>query len=344
MFLEQVFKGLNDWWRYLIGIAIVMTGYFVGQVPLFGGMMYYISKNHDIGSAEMAQFVESMDFEALGMSKNLGFFLLLFMFIMGVLALWMVIRQFHNRSFKSLITPRRDINYKKILMGFGVWLALGILMEGINFMVNPSDYTFRFAGGSFFVLLLMAVFLLPIQTSFEELFFRGYIMQGLYSLKRNKWMAVLISSVLFGMMHGMNPEISEYGWAIMMTYYILAGMFLAIITILDDSLELALGVHAATNFIGLTLFTYEGSVLQTDTLFVSGQINPVLMTITFAMGAFVFIALGTKFYGWKPIMEAMKDGNDEWAAGQNEDLTVYTEEIQDDKVEDYSDLFNNSED
>ncbi|MBK8348010.1 MAG: hypothetical protein IPL08_10385, partial [Saprospiraceae bacterium] len=67
------------------------------------------------------------------------------------------------------------------------------------------------------------------------------------------------------------PEVAQYGFWTMQILLCYGGLCLASITIWDDSLELALGVHATTNILGATLFTYRGSVLQTDSLFMINE-------------------------------------------------------------------------
>jgi membrane protease YdiL (CAAX protease family) len=305
MLLNQVYKGLNNWWLYLAGISFVIIGYMLGQVPLTLIMYYKLASNPNYGKDELNSFTKNMDFGALGIDKNIGFILLILMFIFALGFLWIVIKYFHKKRMIDLVTPDRPVNVNKILYGFGLWMGLNIILEIVNYVVSPGDYTFRGLGGSFFFLLLIAVFLLPIQTSFEELFFRGYIMQGLAYFSKNKWVAVVVSSILFGLIHGMNPEIEQYGFWPMQTYYISAGLFLALITVMDDSLELALGVHAATNFFGATFLTYHGSVLQTDTLFITSEINPWAMLFGFIISAIAFVYICAIKFNWPPLSELL---------------------------------------
>ena len=71
------------------------------------------------------------------------------------------------------------------MFGFLFWLVLSLILEGVSYMIWPEDYTFTWQGSSFIILLVISVFLLPIQTSFEELFFRIYEQQGAKSAKKN---------------------------------------------------------------------------------------------------------------------------------------------------------------
>jgi len=299
MYFEKAASGLALLPQYLLTIVIVGIAYaLVGQLPLMGVLLYKINNNPDIGMAELDAFQANMDFSTFGMSSNFGYFLMLLIFVIAMLTLMLCVKHIHKRPFIRLITPRKSINWQKILFGFSLWALLAIGMEAITYFTNPEVYSLQFKPVSFLVLLVLSLALLPIQTSLEELFFRGYLMPWFGRLLGNKWMALILSSVLFGLMHAFNPEVAKYGFVTMQVYYLSAGLFLGLITILDDSLELALGVHAATNFLGATLLSFEGSVLQTDTIFKASEVNPILMTVSFIIAAIIFSVICHKKYGW----------------------------------------------
>ena len=100
----------------------------------------------------------------------------------------------------------------------------------------------------------------------EELIFRGYLMQGFYNLARNKWFPLVMTSVIFGTMHIFNPEVQKMGYLILV-YYIGTGLFLGIITLMDEGTELALGFHAANNMVAALLITSDFTVFQTHSVF-----------------------------------------------------------------------------
>lgn len=298
MLLNQSFRGLNELWRYLVGILIVFCFYFLGQLPLYGIVFWKFSSDSSLGEEALAQFETNLDFEMLGLNKNIGFLLLILMFGFAMFGLYLVIRFVHQKELLSYITTKARVDFRKILFGFGLWMIISVLLEAISYKLSPETYSFRWIPESFIPLLLISLVFLPVQTSFEEFFFRGYIMQGIAFFAKNKWLPILLSSIFFGFVHGTNPEVAKYGFWTMQMYYIVAGLFLALITVLDDGLELALGVHAATNIFGATLFTYEGSVLQTDSLFISNEVKPWLMISGFIIGASIFIFVCFKKYAW----------------------------------------------
>lgn len=296
MFLKNVYKGLNHWWFYLLTIAGVVVGYGIGQFPL---MLVLVDKNPNIDQNTMQQYLEASDFEALGLEPNSSLFLMLLSFVGAFLALWFLIKILHKRSLKSLITPFEKINWQKIFFAFGLWLGFAFLMEGVLYLVSPEVYTFQFQWPKFLPLLAISILILPIQTSLEEIFFRGYLMQGIGLLSGNKWLPLVITSVLFGSMHLANPEVEKFGTELMLTYYIGVGFFLGFITLMDDSLELALGVHAATNFYSATFVTFDGSALKTNAIFLTEVVNIELMIPVFFVLAALFTFICWRKYRWK---------------------------------------------
>lgn len=290
MFFDSAKKGSNGLGWYFLTILLIFVGYALGQFSL----MLVFDEN------ELLQFMDNPDFGAFGVDKNLGLILLLTMFIFAMIALWFGVRFLHKKRLKDLITSKENIDFAKIFWAFGMWFALGIIFEIGLYFLEPANYAFSFNIKTFIPLLLIALFILPIQTSFEEFFFRGYLMQGIGYLTRNRMVPIIITSILFGLVHGTNPEVAEYGLGIMMTYYIGAGLVLAIMTIMDDSLELALGVHAATNIYGALFLSYEGAAIQTDTIVRTTNMNALHLLIVFLCMSTLFLFVCGRKYNWKP--------------------------------------------
>ena len=117
----------------------------------------------------------------------------------------------------------------------------------------------------FLILAVIAIVMIPLQTSFEEYFFRGYLMQGIGAMAKNKWVPLLLTSFVFGGLHFFNPEVEKLG-NIVMIYYIGTGLFLGIITLMDEGMELALGFHAGNNLVASLLVTADWTVFQTNSI------------------------------------------------------------------------------
>jgi membrane protease YdiL (CAAX protease family) len=298
MYFSTASKGKNDIGLYLIGIVIVFLFYVIGQLPLTIVQMYKVGQDSSIGLDEVQKFSETMDFSIFGIHKNMGLILLILIFFFAMAGLLLVLKM-HKKRLIDLIAPDAKVDLNRILYGFAFWFLLTLLAEFVLYLVDPDNYTFRWSGGSFVALVIISLVMLPVQTSFEELFFRGYIMQGVAFHTKNAIISLIVSSIFFGLIHGMNPEVGKFGFITMMLYYISAGLFLGLVTIMDGRLELALGIHAATNIYGATIATYEGSVLQTDSLLVNKVVNPYVMLLIFVLAAALFYYFAAKKYHWQ---------------------------------------------
>jgi len=300
MYFKQAKDGENEWWMYLITIFLMGLGYFVGQLPLYFTQMNAIDTNPTIGTAELEEFNSRMDFSILGIDSNLGLFLLFTIFIIATVFFLLGIRYVHKKSIKGLITHRSKINWPKVLFGLVVWLVLLGLSEIVSYLIQPEVYSLNVQWGKLFWLFIICIFILPIQTTLEELVFRSYLMKGIGLMASHKWIPLVITSILFGLVHGTNPEVAKYGIVPMQLYYIGAGLLLGIMTIMDDGLELAIGVHAATNIFGALFMSYEGSVLQTDSIWRMSEVNAWLMAVLFLVAGVIFLLLSKKMFDWGP--------------------------------------------
>ena len=125
-------------------------------------------------------------------------------------------------------------------------------------------------------------------------------MQGIGLMAKNRWLPLLITSLLFGLMHLGNPEVQKLGYGIMI-YYIGTGLFLGIISLMDEGLELALGFHAANNLVGALLVTADWTAFQTHSIYkdvsAPGLGWDVLVPILIIYP--VLLIIFSRKYGWR---------------------------------------------
>lgn len=186
--------------------------------------------------------------------------LVIFFFI---LLLW--VKFINKQSIRSLTTARSQVDWKRIFFSFGLWSVVTIAMTAVTYFAAPEHFEINFKPVPFAILACIAIIMVPMQTSFEEYLFRGYLMQGIGIVSKSRLTALLTTSILFGVMHIANPEVEKLGY-ILLFYYIGTGLFLGIITLMDDGMELALGFHAANNLVTALLVTSDWTALQTDSI------------------------------------------------------------------------------
>lgn len=258
MFIEQGIKKENVFWKYIVGSIAVIIASFIGQLPLV-----VVIFSQAISKGEMPTTQEDL---MKYLNSNLSLFLMLLSFAFALGTLYFIIKYFHKQTFLSVTTSRSNVDWSRIFFSFGIWTAFTVLSTVAMFYLEPKEMIWNFKPVPFLILFLISVVMIPIQTSTEEYIFRGYLMQGFGNLAKNKWFPLVMTSVIFGGMHIANPEVSKLGY-IIMVYYIGTGLFLGIITLMDDGMELALGFHAANNLVSALLISSDWSALQTHSLY-----------------------------------------------------------------------------
>jgi membrane protease YdiL (CAAX protease family) len=183
--------------------------------------------------------------------------------------------------------------------GVFIWGLVSIFFLGSDILLSPEKYVWNFKPIPFFTLCFIAIVFIPLQTSLEELLFRGYYMQGLALWIKNKWAPLIIMSVVFGLLHGLNPEIEKLGY-IALVFYIGTGFFFGIVTLMDDGIELAMGMHAVNNILAALFVTTDWTVFQTEALFidVSEPSLGVEMFLPLVVLYPIVFLIFSKKYGW----------------------------------------------
>ena len=224
---------------------------------------------------------------------------MLLIFVSTMIGIILVVKYIHKLRMIDITTTRAKVDWKRIFFSFALWSVMSAVLTIASYFGSPEDFVVNFKPIPFLILVFISFTLLPIQTSAEEYIFRGYLMQGLGLLAGNRWFPLVITSVMFGLMHIMNPEVEKMGYIIMI-YYIGTGFFLGIVTLMDEGMELALGFHAANNIVTALLVTSEWSALKTESVFKDIStpsvgfevLVPVL--VIFPLVLFVF----SKKYNW----------------------------------------------
>jgi membrane protease YdiL (CAAX protease family) len=259
MFIEQGIRPENKFWKYIVGSLIIIVAATIGQVPFLLGILmetFTSKKTYPKTNEEAMQFLD----------LNLTLFLIMISFVFAMIGIYLVVRYWHHQTMLSITTSRSKLDWNRVFFSFILWGTFTFASTFLFYWASPENFIINFKPIPFAILVVIGTLLIPIQTSTEEYIFRGYLMQGFANLSKNKWFPLLMTSVIFGTMHIANPEVAKMG-NIILIYYIGTGLFLGIITLMDDGIELALGFHAANNLVSALLVTSDWSAFQTHSLF-----------------------------------------------------------------------------
>ena len=179
----------------------------------------------------------------------------------------------HNKLFKR---PDLSAGFSRsgLIMGIAKgWagasalLAVGFLILMVLGFIEIDEVDWDV---SLFVGFIILFF---IQSGFEEVFGRSFLIPAIEQ-RFNPWTALIISSVIFSILHGMNPDVS----VLSLINIFLAGILLGLLFIIYRQIWLPLGLHAGWNFMQGTFFGFEVSGFETYSLLASRETGPDLWT------------------------------------------------------------------
>ncbi len=292
-YIQQAYKGENKVWMFII-TTLLVAGLFIGNLIFF----LFFGDGIDVVE-EQKKLLELIPSKNFWLAANL----IPFAILLGLL--FLLVKYMHQRSILSLTTARKKIDWSRAFFSFALIVSITIVMFALSYFADSSLIELQFDPLKFSILLILSLLLFPFQIGLEEYLFRGYLMQHIGVFVKNKWFPLILTSALFGVFHGANPEVAEMGYGVMV-FYIGTGLLLGIMTLMDDGLELALGFHFGNNLLAAILVTANWSALQTDAIFrytaeeATNQIYEIIIPVLVVYPIILFIlAKKYKWTNWK---------------------------------------------
>lgn len=229
-------------WAIILALVFLYGGSIIGSfalIPIFmliGYMMY------EINNMELIML-----------------FISLTSFLFITLVIFFRVKVIEKRSISSLGFSRCHW-FKQYALGFLIGIVmmsavvlLLTILGCVKIETNPSQPV----GLSSMVPLLIVLIGWIIQGSTEEILARGWLMNVL-GARYNITLALIISSVFFGMLHLRNPNVNY----VAILNIVLVGLFFGLYVIKTNDLWGVCGMHTAWNFAQGNLFGFEVSGLN----------------------------------------------------------------------------------
>jgi membrane protease YdiL (CAAX protease family) len=189
---------------------------------------------------------------------------------------WLARERIDQRSFLSLGLERSASAGKEL--GFG--LALGGVLMGMIFVVQWAagwlvieGTAFENGAGAVASIVFPLLILFILVGYYEELVFRGYVLQNLSEGAGIIW-GLVISSILFGGLHLINPNPTWFSLAGITG----AGLLMAYGWIATKRLWLPIGLHIAWNFFEGAVFGFPVSGIALEGLLRIRDTGPAWIT------------------------------------------------------------------
>src|SRR5690606_36478589 len=169
------------------------TAALLKYLPFVVGFLGFIAVNVIVSNMMQIDSGKAIEESINRLGKNITCFTLLlpFTFIMLLLYLWW--RFIHQLTLKALTTARKKVEWNRIFFSFTAWFLRFGVLNAISYIPQPGDFQFELNSYYLLALLFISVLFVPKQTCFEEYFFRGYFLQFVAYLSKNRGVALFIS-------------------------------------------------------------------------------------------------------------------------------------------------------
>ncbi len=269
----QILRNANYiWWRSLAGVGLGLSLFLLLTTVISQAVIALAWAVSGGGASYRNYYISAIAFEKpsgmLGANLSIAALIPISWMLMGVI---------HRVRPRWLTSVQPRIRWKFLLLSLVVAtvalngvLWLSTLVEGL-----PPLRTQPHFWGFLTVIILTS----PIQAAAEEIFFRGYLMQALGSLVAQPWFGVVVSSLVFALLHGTQnlPLFLDR---------LVFGLLAALLVWRTGGLEAGIAAHAINN-----VFAYLVASLTTSIAALKAVQEIGWLDAAFDVGGFALFAV-----------------------------------------------------
>ena len=239
-----------------IQIKKILLGFFIISVFYILGLF---SSGLVCSSTSICSFSNGLGRTPL----NLLF--VLFTFVPIWFGVWVAMKFIHHVPMKVLLGSSNKLNLQLLFKGFLAMLFLGIGIETLlQFIPVVSRYVYYEPNKVLFLSdwikwLLPIILFIFIQSAAEELVFRGYLLQTIWSKNANYFYAIICPSLIFGLLHFDTQSYGINAWYYCFNTFVV-GCLLCLVTLHTGNIALAFGLHWGGNTVSLVVFGINGNL------------------------------------------------------------------------------------
>ncbi len=173
------------------------------------------------------------------------------------LGIFVAAQLFQNRGPRTLLGPNLRMVRKHFIVSFTVVFAILVPATAISIFVYTPLSNLPFL--TWLGWLPLALILVFVQTTSEELVFRGYIQQQLAARFSSPVIWWVLPSALFGMAHFDPSTFGSNTWLVVFDTF-LVGLIAADLTCRTGNLGAAMGLHFANNIFAVLFISLNGDI------------------------------------------------------------------------------------
>jgi len=237
--------------RLFVGLAVVGLAWVATTLAAIGGGAYLFALRR-IDAGEPASPDLMTDFIA----SPGGVAAMLLSFSGIWIGLWLAMRFLHREPLSALYGPGRRLSRSGFARGFIAVLVTSMLSEVLIYLLRPELSRGAIPVETWLLLLAPVAVLTLIQTSAEEMLFRGYLMRGLAARFASPLVWFVLPVAVFTVLHwgaSANPAVHLAGLLSIGAF----ALVLAATVWLTGNLGAAFGAHLANNLFGFVLISHQ---------------------------------------------------------------------------------------
>ncbi len=280
-YLDAARQGSNKWWQYALELVIaplitLILIVIITIVVMICSLAFGLASLSDFQDKELVQ-------NTINAIPSWGRYMLLIPLLSSVCGSMLVgIEIFHHRNALSVICPGRVLNIKRYFNALIIWLLMSLFFNIFQYISNPQAFKLVFEPIQWLACLVPAIIFSFVFALFQEIV-RGYIIQGLGLIVRQKFLLIFISGFL-SILTSLSSSKSSSAQPQSTIFDFIFCIGLAAIILKEHGLELVLGIQTASSLLrGLISYRFpEMSASSFPSVYVvnlSEQIHPSVLNI-----------------------------------------------------------------
>lgn len=255
-YVAKAGEGRNSAWRIAIGFSVIMLMVLsVTITAIAAGPYAYRGFCALVGCEQptLSYWEASEMLYEPSPDSWLGFALALCMIGAVWAGTWVALRLLHRRRLSSLMGVTGRLSWHDFASSFAVWFIVGVLSSAFFFATDPTARRGDIELLNWIVALLPFSLLILVQSSAEELVFRGYLQQSLAQRFPNWLVWAALPTLVFTLLHWDGVAMPSMNAAVLVS----GAVFSAAMTLLvcaTGNLGAAFGAHCANNVVAILFF------------------------------------------------------------------------------------------
>ena len=296
--MKSIFVNKNSKLRSGWKIASTFASFFVVNILISMIAIIILTAivvaKEEVALTDLEPYINNLT----GINTGFGIFMGFIQCLCMILAVWLFWKLFDRKPIREIGLINIKKGYKDLFKG----LAFGAISMILVFIIlvtsgNVSLQSPLSSPNFNISLLIQLVFFVFVGIN-EEMFSRGYCMTVLKQTG-NTWIVIIVSSIIFSVMHSLNPSMSIISYLNLF----LIGLLFAYMFLKSGNLWLPIGYHITWNYFQGNIFGFQVSGQSTESLYkLNTPVNNVITGGGFGPeGGLVvtFIIIVGFIYMWK---------------------------------------------